>query len=417
MKILALTNFYPPNSVGGEELSAQSIINGLRNRGHSVEVITSDYGGSSGETGVYREFKLEMEFKPLQEAIRFFTSRKATIYEDERVLEKHFKRVNPDLILIFSMWNLPRQVPALAEKLSGDRVVYRLASYWPALPSQHLHYWESPARSPLSKIPKALLARLAVAMLRNDQRPSLQLKHTICISQAVCNEYTKLGIPLSDVQIIHNGINIEAFYNENPPWSHQGASGPIKLLYVGRISPEKGIHTAIEALALLQDNFPETSLTVAGSSWGNEVLANLESLAETLGISTQIQFLGHIPQATVPQLMKTHHILLVPSIWPEPFGRVVLEGMAAGLVVIGTGQGGMGVVLQDNVTGLVFPPEDAETLAAQIRRLVSEPGLASRLVRQAQKEVYGQYTEQKMVEKFERCLLHLLESNRLSDNA
>lgn len=389
-------------------MSAQAIVNGLRKRGHDVEVVTSNYGNSANKDGVYRQLKLEMEFKPLQSAIRFFTSRKAIIRDNETVLEDHIQRFDPDLILIFSMWNIPRQVPALAERLLDRRVVYRLASYWPTLPSQHVHYWQTPAKTKLAWLPKAVLSWPAMVILKSDPTPTLQLKHTVCISQAVHDEFTRKGILLPDVRVIHNGIDIGSFFNETSSWLDGVPPSPWKLLYVGRVSPEKGVYTALEALAMLQGDFPRMNLTVAGSSWGNAGHSELVELAAQLDILEKVTVSGHLSYEEIPKLMKSHHILLVPSIWPEPFGRVVLEGMAAGMVVIGTAQGGMGVVLRDNETGLVFPPENARALSQQIKRLLTDGQLGNKLVNAAQDMICSSFTADKMVDAYEAYLKRVL---------
>jgi glycosyltransferase involved in cell wall biosynthesis len=413
MRVLALSNFYPPYNFGGEELSAQAIVDGLRKRGHDVEVVTSAYGKSVGNDGVYRQFKLEMEFKALQNAIRFFTSRKSIIRDNIAVLQYHVQRFRPDLILIFSLWNIPRHVPALAEKLLNGRVVYRLASYWPVLPSQNVLYWQSPAMTKLTRLPKAIMSWPAMAVLKKEQSPALQLKYTVCISKAVHDEYTKQGVQLSSTRVIHNGIDTHSFFNDSSPWLEGKHPDPLKLLYVGRTSPEKGVHTALEALAMMKKEFPDMSLTIAGSSWGHVGHSDLIDAAAQIGISDKVEVQGHLSHDEIPRLMKSHHVLLVPSIWPEPFGRVVLEGMAAGMVVIGTAQGGMAEILKDEETGLVFPPENAPALSRQIKRLLTEGNLGSKLVRVAQNMVSSSFTEDKMVDAYEAYLIWVLEKNNL----
>jgi glycosyltransferase involved in cell wall biosynthesis len=408
VKVLALSNFYPPYYVGGEELSARSIVLGLRQRGHEVEVLTSDYGSSANEDHVYRQLKLEMDFKPLRNALHFFISRNKVIRENVAVLERQLQRFDPDLLLIFSLWNIPRQVSAAAERLFDGRVVYRLASYWPTLPSQYDYYWQTPAKSTFAKLPKAILSSIAQKTLKQEQVPTLHLKHAVCISQAVHDEFIRKGVRLTDVRIIHNGIDVKSFYNEAPSWLQGVPSSPLRLLYVGRISSEKGVHTAVEAVAMLQGDFPGISLTVAGSSWGSAAHGGVLELAANLGVLDKVSVRGHVSHADIPALMQSHHVLVVPSIWPEPFGRVVLEGMAAGLVVIGTAQGGMGVVLRDGETGLVFPPKDAGFLSQQIKRLLTEEQLGRKLIRTAQAMVSSNFTEDKMVSEYEAYLESIL---------
>jgi glycosyltransferase involved in cell wall biosynthesis len=155
---------------------------------------------------------------------------------------------------------------------------------------------------------------------------------------------------------------------------------------------------------MLRSEFPEITLTIAGSSWGNVGHLELIEQAAQLDILEKVTVTGYLSHEQIPALMKSHHILLVPSIWPEPFGRVVLEGMAAGMVVIGTGQGGMGEILKHNQTGLIFPPENAEVLSQQIRQLLSDEQLGSKLVKAAQNMVCSSFTEDQMLNAYEAYL-------------
>jgi glycosyltransferase involved in cell wall biosynthesis len=406
MKIIALSNFYPPNHLGGEALSAKAIVDGLRERGHAVEVVTSNHGNGQLENHVHPEFQLEMEFQPLIGAVRSLTKRDVIIENNKRVLEEYVQNTQPDLILIFSMWNIPREIPAYAEYLLENHVVYRLASYWPFLPSQHNLYWTAPARSWLTKIPKNILRRFALSILHKNPIPSLQLKHTICISQEVQDEYTKNGFALPDFYIIHNGIDVSKFINKNPLWINGKTQNPTKLLYVGRISPEKGVDTAIEAMAVLHREHPEITLSLVGSAKDDQELNRINALIEEMQLRRNIFLLGSVPYDDIPNIMWNHQILIVPSIWAEPFGRVVLEGMAAGMVVIGTGQGGMSAALKDNVTGLIFPPSDSEKLSYQIKRVLMDRSLGKELSKAGFGKVITEFTEAIMVDAYESCLLN-----------
>jgi glycosyltransferase involved in cell wall biosynthesis len=407
MRILALSNFYPPNHLGGEELSAKAIVDRLREKGHVVDVLTSNYGVAPKDSYIYCEFELEMQFQPMVGAIRFFLKRQAIIQRNCEVLKKYIKNLQPDLVLVFSMWNIPRQVPALAEALLGDRVVYRLGSYWPLLPNQHIEYWNAPARSRASGILKSPLRKAALWILERNQDPQLLLKHTICISAEVQQEYARNGVSLPDDCIIHNGIDVSQFIKHGPAGGYN-TKKPTKLLYVGRISPEKGVDTAIEAMALLKDQYPNLTLSLLGSTNNNSELEKLHALVDRLLLSEQVYFLGPVPYSEVPRIMGQHHILVVPSIWPEPFGRVVLEGMAAGMVVIGTGQGGMRVALKDQVTGLTFSPRDAKKLSEQIALILENSSMGEKLSETARQMVHDKFTEESMVNAYENHLKSIL---------
>jgi glycosyltransferase involved in cell wall biosynthesis len=413
MKILVLSNFYPPYERGGQEMSCEAIVNGLRRRGHEVEVLTSDYGGRKSSKGVFRELKLEMDFKPLWNAVSFFICRKYVINYDISRLKFHIRRFQPDLVFICGMWNMPRQVPAFAEILMPGRVLYRLACYWPTLPSQYTQYWQAPAHSKFTKIPKKVLGYVAQMIQKHDPNLILKLEHVICISEAMLNELMRLGVYLPDVQIVHNGINFEQFNSKRSSWLLGKIPSPLKLLYLGRISPEKGVHTAIRALKLLVGDFPKITLSIAGYPWDQEYLRHLKYLVFEHQLTQNVEFLDQVSPERVPQVMQDHHVLLVPSIWPEPFGRVVLEGMAAGMVVVGTAQGGMQVVLRVEETGLVFQPEDEQAIACHIRRLLVDLELGNRLAETAVRAVQSHFSEEQMVSDYEIRMLEIINNNEI----
>ena len=100
-------------------------------------------------------------------------------------------------------------------------------------------------------------------------------------------------------------------------------------------------------------------------------------MAARPSLAGRVEFLGE--RGDVPALMAALDALLVPS-WEEPFGRVVVEAMAAGTPVIATSRGGTAEIVADGVNGLLAPPRDAGAWAAVIERLLDEPGLRERLV-------------------------------------
>lgn len=148
MKILFLTNFYPPASRGGYEQWCQEVGDGLRERGHEVTVLTSTYGRKdvhNDPVWVKRELHLEMELASLKNALQFFTVRKNRERENLRLLQKTIDHFSPAVILLWGMWNFPRSLPVLAEKLLPGRVAYYMGDYWPTLPGQFENYWNAPS--------------------------------------------------------------------------------------------------------------------------------------------------------------------------------------------------------------------------------------------------------------------------------
>jgi glycosyltransferase involved in cell wall biosynthesis len=184
----------------------------------------------------------------------------------------------------------------------------------------------------------------------------------------------------------------------------QAVTAP-RLLFVGRLAPQKGVHTTLSALEYLRQYFPDLhpTLTIVGS--GHQTYTTqLRTLASQSGCEKLVDFVAAVRTQEVPSLMVEHDILLVPSVWDEPFGRVVVEGMAAGLPVVGTATGGSGEILVDGLNGLTFPVEDEKALAQCIIRLVQNPDLYAQLSIAA-KETSLKFDLINMVDGIE-CYLH-----------
>jgi glycosyltransferase involved in cell wall biosynthesis len=106
----------------------------------------------------------------------------------------------------------------------------------------------------------------------------------------------------------------------------------------------------------------------------------------------------------MPELLRKFDVLLVPSIWPEPFARVVLEGMISGLVVVATPTGGTLEILADGQNGLLFAPQDPEDLAQKIICLADDSDLRRRLTVRGQQTIKENFTITKMLDQIESYL-------------
>ena len=138
---------------------------------------------------------------------------------------------------------------------------------------------------------------------------------------------------------------------------------------VGRLVPEKGIDTAVRALAAL--GAPAT-LAVVGVGPSKPAL---EELARTLGVGASMRFLGPRDADGVAEFLSAIDVLVVPSrsspVWKEQFGRVIVEAMGCGTPVVGSASGAIPEVMGN--AGLLFPEDDAAALAERLRELRASP--------------------------------------------
>jgi glycogen synthase len=408
MRVLFLTNFYLIEGGGGEEQSCQQVVEGLKQRGHVTLVLTSMHGTNNvpiEADGIYRSLYLEVDLVPWRHSITFFTKRKSRENYNLQCFERVLNQFKPDVIFIWGMYNLPRSLPVLAEARYPDKVVYRFATYWPTLPSAHEFYWRAPGRKWYSQVSKQVLGRLALAMLANEvQQYPLTFKHAICVSAASRKILVDAGVPVSNARIIYTGLEANKYLNGQQQHRRDDTAG-LNLLYAGRLAPDKGIDTAIDAMTKLVfgQGRRQIRLCLAGSG-SSDYENQLRSLVSQAGLDDHVSFLGWVRPAEMPELLRKFDVLLMPSIWAEPFARVLLEGMISGLVVVATPTGGTPEIVLDGENGLLFTPGDPEDLAQKISRLLNDPELCRKLAATGKRNILERFTVTKMMDEFENVL-------------
>ena len=148
-----------------------------------------------------------------------------------------------------------------------------------------------------------------------------------------------------------------------------------ELIFVGRLVSDKGAGLLLDALKLMK---AKPRLTIVGD--GPE-RASLEKQTADLQLQAQVGFVGSRHGKQLGDLLREHEILVVPSLWREPFGIVALEGIACGCVVIGSAGGGLAEAI--GPCGITFPNGDARALAEAITRLLDDPAERERLRQKA----------------------------------
>src|SRR5690606_27119957 len=142
------------------------------------------------------------------------------------------------------------------------------------------------------------------------------------------------------------------------------ANGRVKFLYMGRIEKTKGVQPLLETFRQV----PEAELTLAGTIHDE----NIQQQLDRGQFPSNIQFVGYVdPDEEIPK----HDVLIVPSLWNEPFGRVVIEAYAHGKPVIGSNRGGITELIKDGLTGFLFEPADPNSLHAIVLDILDNPNM------------------------------------------
>jgi glycogen(starch) synthase len=405
MRILFLSNFYPPHHIGGYGMLCLEVADALAQRGCEVMVLTSTHGvkGEVVEGHIHRLLTLESHLHYYQ--VRHAWLYRSVMTRNVRHLRQLVASFEPEIAFIWGMWCLSKQLAAEAERLLGSRVVYYLANPWPIEPNMHQAYWDDPARQPWRRLAKKTLRVPVRLLLRSEWEPvPLQFLHAPCCSRALRDQLLTADVPLKDAPVIYEGIDLGPYLAQADRGNGSDPSESLKLLFVGILAPHKGVHTTIEALAHLASlgrRLPR--LTILGSGHP-EYEAHLRSLVGRHDLSRNVSFHQPIPRSELPEFLSRFDVLLLPSTWEEPLARIMQEGLASGMVVVGSGTGGTKEIIVDGDNGLLFSPEDAAGLAAQLERLMVDPLLRRRLAASGRRTATEKFDINQMVDGIEAYL-------------
>lgn len=402
LKIGIVSNYYPPHFVGGYELGCKEVAERLKARGHDVKILTSTYkvGGPSDDGEVYRLLPVLPPWEPVSSLGHVI---KREVWS-RRMMGRFCRILKPDVVYVWNPVGISLSMVSFAQELKIP-VCYFVSDHW-------LSKWETDFGYEMWKlVPVRAGRRVALDtmrfMLKSLQRMPRpeppDLTHVHFASNFLKQEALQAGKPVAGAEVIHWGIDADLFQPA------EARASPLRLLYVGQLMPHKGVHTAIEALSLLvkEPNFKTATLTIAGVGVDPEYESRLRQMVSELGVTENVTFAGLVPRDQLPSLYRQHAILILPSIWDEPFSITVLEAMSSGLAVVGTPTGGSAEILNEGVNALIFPKEDARKCAEQILRLWQNPELLETIRQNARRTIDEGFRTERMVDSIEQSLMKI----------
>jgi glycosyltransferase involved in cell wall biosynthesis len=366
VRILAISNRYPPWSIGGYEATAAGATAALREGGHAVRVLTtlpdpSDRDAVSGDPDLRRELRWywrnhEFPELPLRTTIGLERS-------NARALRDQLRSFRPDAVLWWAMGGMSLSLLEQARR-AGAPAVCVVGDDWMVY-APKVDRWTR-----LWRGRRKLAAPLAERLTGVPARIDLDRAGRWAFISSYTRETARAtGLRLAESVVIHPGVDERRFAFRAPePWRWQ-------LLYCGRIDSRKGIATAIEALARV----PTATLTIDGDG-DRRHSRELEELAARLGVGDRVRFCAS-EHSAVADAYAAADAVVFPVRWQEPWGLVPLEAMATGRPVLASrAGGGAAEYLRDGDNCLQFAPGDAGDLAAALGRLAADRHLRERLV-------------------------------------
>jgi glycosyltransferase involved in cell wall biosynthesis len=360
MRILGLTNLYPPLGYGYGAI-CRDVMRGLAGRGHEVRVLCAA-GGEDEQA-----FPVERSLAHLPGAWRRPVAGLRAERPTQAAVQTELDR-GVDAAIAWHMRGIGKGALTLLHR-AGVPVVYALGDLWvvyerPGPPSA----WAMWSRVDRLAAYRALRAAAAGAL---GAATSLELRPPPIAAEGRCafasgwlrGRYAEAGFEPVHGTVVPNGIDLSSFPAE--PLARETT----RALFVGRADASKGADIALDAVA----RRPELTLTMIGGA-GPEVAEQVSRL----GLGDRVELVGEASREEVVRQMLEHDVFLMPGRIDEGFGLVYLEAMAAGLVVVGTATGGAAELCHHERNALVVRA-DADDVASAIRRLAADAPLRARL--------------------------------------
>jgi glycosyltransferase involved in cell wall biosynthesis len=213
----------------------------------------------------------------------------------------------------------------------------------------------------------------------------------------------RMGVRSSSVQVVHNGMWFPQSTDEVRKQRAARTDGEFRVLFVGRIVDHKNLPCLMRAFKSIVATLPHARLDIVGDGPDR---AEMEALAASLGVAPRVAFHGE--QADVVPYLAAADVFVCSS-HREGLSNAIMEAMGAGLPVIASHVGGNSELVIHGETGLLFPPDDHESLAAMLIALAQDPARSRALGEAGHARVRRHHDPGRMAEEleriYERCLL------------
>jgi glycosyltransferase involved in cell wall biosynthesis len=350
MRVLVVQNFYDDFPIGGAELLCRDIVAGLKGLGHEIRVLSTNRGRSAyagSELPFLKCFPWASdarEFKKISSKLKWASTSRRNYSITEGVI----RDFSPSVIYLHNLEWVTAS-PLLASVESGKKIVLHAHNH------QYLELWKSV---------KAATTRAALHKLFK-MIPGMGDAKVIAISRFIADELLSEGFPGDRVKVIYNGLPEDILKKSDSALPRQK-----KAVFVGSLSPHKGVHVAIEAIGILKNKGFHLPLEIIGKAGTDDYLSELRTLAKRLDVDGDVIFVGPLKREDILKRLRTVELLLFPSRWEEAFGLVAIEAMTSGAIVIGSNRGAIPEVIGD--AGFVVEPE-AEAFAKAIQIVLTLP--------------------------------------------
>lgn len=436
MRVLFVSNLYPPNVVGGYERLCFTVATAFRDRGHDVSVLTSAGPGTTAEDVIPGQRVLR--------TLRLLTG--ATIYQpfagdagardtvnraNLAALDDALRSERPDIVFSWNLFFLDR---GLLDVLAAAPVpvVAMLTDNWLAnmiRPDYVAAFFRDhvfgdrpfPPPAPLASVPPPRPRRIQ-ALLRRIRSSSVPLEpgkaasplappvdlgiDAIFGAEFMRTFYREAGFRFRRERVVHNGVHQDvppdAAFPDRTVWR---TPGRFRILFAGRLVDLKGADTAVRALPLIDAariGGARAELTLLGDTQDEAYMTTLHALIAGSAAADRIELRPPVAADHLFDLFAAYDAYVFPSLY-EPFSLTLIHALACGIPTAASRAGGNVEIVADDVSGLLFDRHDAAELARALERLGADGALRARLSREG-RAAAARFTFDSMVEAMEGFL-------------
>ncbi len=416
MKILVMTDHFPPDNLGGAGQAAFIQCRALQQLGHDVQVLSARRDDSSPADldveGIHVH-RLKIAYPLRWHAYLSLVNPVAT-----RQVNQYLDRVQPDVVhahnvhtyLTYHSLTLARKrgLPVFLTVHDTMTVTYQkfdsfIDPGWRGIPESmdyRVDPWTQVRKQRFRYFPprNAIIRQIIRRNVNAIISPSAELLKVLEANQVSAPAMIALA----------NGVEAERFASteaeQNAFRVEQGLEGRRVVLFAGRINRAKGGEQILRAMPLIVEKVPDAMLLVLArpGGYGEGMLG----IAESLGIGQYIRFAGWLTGRALAAAFGTADVCVTPSVYFDNFPTINLEAQAAGTPVVGTCFGGTREAVADDETGYIVNPYDLDMLAGRIADLLLDDSLRVRMGQNARQRVHQHYDwleqARKLIEIYQR---------------
>lgn len=397
MKILFLTDSFPPKSFGGAGIVAFNLAKGLLDKGHEVSIITTIQKKS--EEGKIKLqnlniFRIYSNYHSRWQAwLSLYNYR--TIFRVEKIIQD----IRPDIIHVH---NIHKHLSYHCLKIAKK---YAKAVFLTAHDAMLVCCGKPILKNGNCFYKISAWDQLKETRKRYNPFRNIVIKHYLkyvdkifAVSDSL-KEFLRIN-KIKNIERIYNGIDIDG-WGVNPEQikifkEKHGLCGKKIIFFGGRLSGAKGGEVILKAMALVIKSEGESVLLVAGEK--DDYAQKMVGLAKRLGIDNNIKFTGWLDRETMKLAFFASDVCVTPSIYLDPFNLLNIEAGAAKKPVVGTCFGGTAEIIINNKTGYIVNPLDTEIMAEKILDLLKNPERARKFGEAGYKRVKENFSLEKQIE-------------------